>query len=130
MKKILMAALAAVVLLALVLSGCSTQAKAYTEEGQVINVGANQEFTIALGSNATTGYSWQATYDSQALEKVKDEYKADDTTGKQIVGSGGTQYFYFKALKIGETKIKFTYYRPWETPTAQDQTQTFTINVK
>jgi inhibitor of cysteine peptidase len=130
MKKYLAAVLAVVALLSIALSGCSTEAKIYADSGRGINTGVNQEFTIALGSNITTGYSWQPIYDANVLALVNKEYKADDKTGRQVVGSGGTEYFHFKALKKGETKINFVYYRPWETPTPQDQSQTFTIDVK
>lgn len=130
MKKILAAIILAGALLTMVLSGCGTPAKAYTDAGKTISTSINGEFTIALGSNMTTGYSWQPVYDNSSISLQNKEYKESDTTGKQIVGAGGTQYFYFKALKSGEYKITFTYYRPWETPTPQDQVQDFTINVK
>jgi inhibitor of cysteine peptidase len=133
MKKIVAAVLAIMMLgaIGLALSGCSVaEVKAYTEPGQTITAAADQEFTIALGSNPTTGYSWQPVYDEKCLTLTSRDYQADDTTGKQIAGAGGTEYFHFKALKSGETQVKFTYQRPWETPTAQDQTQIFTINVK
>lgn len=130
MKKLLMVALAGVALLTMVLSGCNTELKAFTGPGQVINTRVNQEFTIALGSNITTGYSWQAAYDANALNLVEKTYKEQDNTGKQIVGASGTEYFNFKALNKGETKVTFTYRRPWEQPSAQDQTLIFTINVK
>jgi inhibitor of cysteine peptidase len=111
MKKSIMVALVSVVLLTLVLSGCTTSAKAFTEPSQIINTGVNQEFTIALGSNISTGYSWQATYDEKALTLVEKTYKEQDTTGKQIVGAAGTEYFKFKSLSKGETKVTFTYRR-------------------
>jgi inhibitor of cysteine peptidase len=131
MNKVLMAILAVVALSSIALfSGCSNQVEAYTDSGRVVNTGVNQEFTIALGSNITTGYSWQPKYDNNNLTLVSREYKAGDTTGKQIVGAGGTEYFHFKASTSGETKIAFTYYRPWETPTSEDQSQNFTIKVK
>ena len=125
-----MVALVIFPLLAVVLSGCNTSAKAFTEPSQIINTGVNQEFTIALGSNISTGYSWQAAYDEKALTLVEKTYKEQDNTGKQIVGAAGTEYFTFKVLSKGETKITFTYQRPWEQPSAQDQTLVFTINVK
>jgi inhibitor of cysteine peptidase len=129
-KKLLMVALAGVLLLAVVLSGCGTAAKAFNEPNQVINTGVNQEFTIALDSNITTGYSWQPVYDANALNLVEQTYKEQDNTGKQIVGAAGTEYFKFKSLSKGETKVTFTYRRPWEQPSAEDQTLVFTINVK
>jgi len=104
--------------------------KAFTESSQVINTGVNQEFTIALGSNITTGYSWQPDYDTNALNLVEKTYQEQDNTGKQIVGASGTEYFTFKALAKGETKVTFTYQRPWEQASAQDQTIIFTINLK
>jgi inhibitor of cysteine peptidase len=131
MKKILAVILAMIAVLSIVgFSGCSTRVQAHTDSGEVINAKVNQEFTIALGANKTTGYSWQAKFDANYVTQLKEDYKQDDTTGKVIVGAGGTQYFSFKAVKTGQTGITFTYYRPWETPTAQDKVENFTINVK
>ena len=130
MKKSIIVALVSIVLLTVVLSGCGTAVKEFTEPSQIINTGVNQEFTIALGSNISTGYSWQATYDEKALTLVEKTYKEQETTGKQIVGAAGTEYFKFKSLSKGETKVTFTYRRPWEQPSAQDQTLVFTITVK
>jgi inhibitor of cysteine peptidase len=59
MKKLIVVALMFVMLFTLIFSGCSSEVKAYTDAGQVINTGVNQEFIIALESNVTTGYSWQ-----------------------------------------------------------------------
>jgi len=130
MKKLIMVALVSMALLTLVLSGCATSAKAFTEPSKIINIGVNQEFTIALGSNISTGYSWQFALEEKALTLVEKTYKEQDNTGKQIVGAAGTEYFKFKSLSKGETKVTFTYRRPWEQPSAQDQTLVFTINVK
>jgi inhibitor of cysteine peptidase len=130
MKKLFMVILAGVALLTIMLSGCTSSVKAFTESGQVINTGVNQEFIIALGSNITTGYSWQPDYDTNALNLVEQTYQEQDNTGKQIVGASGTEYFIFEALVKGETEVTFTYQRPWEQPSAQDQTMVFTINVK
>jgi inhibitor of cysteine peptidase len=129
-KKLLFGALVAIMLVAVVLSGCGSPVEAYTDSGKMINVSVNQEFTIALGSNPTTGYSWQAAYDKPVIELVRNEYKPDDHTGKNLVGSGGTEFFVLKALRKGETKVTFTYRRPWEQPSLQDQTQVFTIEAK
>ncbi len=131
MKEILVAILVVAGLLgSLGLSGCSGQGQPYTDSTQVVNTGVGQEFTIALESNISTGYSWQAKFDPSILNLVNNEYKAGDTTGMNVVGSSGTQYFYFKPVKSGQAVITFTYYRPWETPTAQDQVQNFNVNVK
>jgi inhibitor of cysteine peptidase len=130
MKKLVTVALAVVALLTVALSGCGAEVKAFTEPDQIANTPLNQEFTIALGSNITTGYSWQADYDGNSLNLVEKTYQEGDNTGKQIVGASGTEYFTFRALSKGETKVTFTYQRPWEQPSSQDQTLVFTINVK
>ncbi|MBM2825669.1 MAG: hypothetical protein HW402_1333 [Dehalococcoidales bacterium] len=130
MKKLLTVALAGVALFTIVLSGCSTGVKVFTEPGQVVNTGVNQEFSIALGSNITTGYSWQVAYDSKVLSLVEKTYKEQNNTGKQIVSASGTEFFKFQALNKGETRVTFTYRRPWEQPSAQDQTLVFTIDVR
>ncbi len=115
-------------LLLVVVSGCSNAVQAFTEPGKAINTGLNQEFTIALGSNPTTGYSWQPSYDENNLNLINQTYREQDTTGEQLVGAAGTEYFIFRALNGGETRISFTYRRPWEKPSLQDQTVVFTVN--
>ena len=130
MTKWIAVSLATMALFSLILSGCTSTSKANTDPAQAINTAVNQEFTIALGSNITTGYSWQPQYDTNTFTLVGREYKANDTTGKLIVGAPGTEYFHFKASKTGNAKIKFTYYRPWETPKAEDKTAEFNVVVK
>jgi inhibitor of cysteine peptidase len=130
MKKLIMVALGSLALLTLVLSGCAASAKAFTEPDQTINAEVNKEFTIALGSNISTGYSWQAAYDEAALTLVEQTYQEKDTTGKQLVGAAGTEYFKFKPLSQGQTQVTLTYRRSWEQPSAQDRTVVFTVNAK
>lgn len=85
----------------------------YIDEGQGIDTGVNQEFVIALGSNPTTGYGWQASYDETMIELVggQSEYK-EAKSG--LVGGGGVEYFRFKALKTGRTPVTLVYKRAWE----------------
>ena len=109
-------------------AGCVGEIKTYTDPGQTIDIGVNQEFVIALGSNPTTGYSWQESHDNTILELVEKTYKEEAKQG--LVGAGGVEYFRFKALKTGKTEITLVYKRPWEEPTPQDVTKVFTINIK
>lgn len=127
MKKWITSSLIMTIFFSLMLSGCA--AKVHTDPAKIINISVNQEFTIALGSNITTGYSWHPKYDLNVLTLVGNEYKNGDTSGK-IIGAPGTEYFHFKATKTGISQISFTYYRPWETPKPEDTTATFNIAVK
>ena len=127
MKKFLI--LMAVVAISLA-AGCAGEVKTYTDSGQAISIGVNQEFVIALGSNPTTGYSWQESHDETLLELVEKTYKLGEEAEQGAVGAGGVEYFRFKPLKTGETKITLVYKRPWEEPTPQDVTKVFTVSIR
>jgi len=119
----------AVVAICLV-AGCVGEVETYTDPGQTINIGVNQEFVIALGSNPTTGYGWQESHDETMIELVEKTYRPGEEAKQGVVGAGGVEYFRFKALKTGETEITLVYKRPWEEPTPQDVTKVFTINIE
>ena len=125
MKKLLI--LAAVVVICLV-TGCVGGVKTYTDSGRTIDVGVNQEFVIALGSNPTTGYSWQESYDETVLELVEKTYEQGEEAEQGLVGAGGVELFRFKALKAGKTEITLVYKRPWEEEIAEQKV--FTVDIK
>jgi inhibitor of cysteine peptidase len=113
------------------MAGCLGEVKTYTDAGQAIEIGVNQQFVIALGSNPTTGYSWQASYDETLLELVggQSTYKSREEAKELVVGAGGVEYFRFKALKTGETEITLVYKRPWEETAPENLTKVFTISI-
>lgn len=125
MKRFLV--LVAVLAICLV-TGCIGEVKSYDDPGQTIDIGVNQEFVIALGSNPTTGYSWQASYDGTMIELVKKTYKEEAKEG--LVGAGGVECFQFKALKSARTIITMVYKKLWEESTPQDLTKVFTIHIR
>jgi inhibitor of cysteine peptidase len=112
---------------ALTVAGCIGVAKTYDDPGQTIDIGIKQEFVIALGSNPTTGYSWQESHDQTMLELLEKSYKEEAQEG--VVGAGGIEYFRFKALKAGQTEITLTYEQPWEGG-GSGETKVFTVNIK
>ena len=116
-----------VVLATCLVAGCVGEVETYTDPGQMVTIGAGQQFVIALGSNPTTGYSWQESYDQTMLELVEKTYKEEADKG--VVGAGGVEYFRFKALKAGETEITLTYEQPWEGG-GVGETKVFTIKIK
>jgi len=117
------------VAIACLLAGCVGEVETYTDSGQAISIGINQEFVIALGSNPTTGYSWQASYDQSRLELIGGEstYQASKEAEQGTVGAGGIEYFRFKALKAGEAEVTMVYQRPWEEEILEQKV--FTVNV-
>ncbi len=111
-------------------AGCVGEVETYTDSGQAISVGINQEFVIALGSNPTTGYSWQVSYDQSRLELIggASTYQASKEVEQGTVGAGGIEYFHFKALKAGEAEVTLVYQRSWEEELLEQKV--FTVNVE
>jgi len=97
-------------------AGCGGKVKAYSDPGETISTDANKEFVIliALESNPTTGYSWEASYDETMLELVEETYELGEYAKQGVVGAGGTELFRFRALNSGEVEITMVYKRPWE----------------
>ena len=127
MKKHLI--LASAIMLALTLvTGCGGDTETYSDAEQAIDIGVNQEFTIALNSNPTTGYSWQESYDESVLELVEKSYRPGAKAEPEVVGAGGTEYFQFKALQPGETELVMTYKRVWEEEYLEQLA--FTVNIE
>jgi len=125
MKRLLLLVVLAAILL---VAGCVGEVKTYSDSGQTISSGVNREFVIALGSNPTTGYSWQESYDEAVLELVEKTYEPGEKAKQGAVGAGGVEYFRFKALKSGKTEITLVYKRPWEEETIDQKV--FTVAVK
>ncbi len=77
-------------------------------------------------SNPTTGYSWEASFNETMLQLVDKTYE-QGSAPKGMVGVGGTEFFRFKALKTGETKITVNYQRPGEKQLANQKLFAVTI---
>ena len=111
------------------LAGSVGEVKTYIDSGQTIDIGADQEFVIALGANPTTGYDWEVSLDETMLKLVEKIYKlAEEAEEYKVVGAGGVDYFRFKALKAGETEITLVYKRSWEEEDIDQKL--FTVNIE
>jgi len=75
-----------------------------------IDISVDEEFSIALISNPSTGYSWMVDFDEDFIEMTSQSF----TPSSELVGAGGVEVFTFNSLTEGETEIKFSYLRPWE----------------
>lgn len=102
------------VLLILTLTSCLGEIKTYTNSDQEISIGVEQEFIIALGAIPSTGYSWQASYDESMIELLDKKYEMDKNEGESVIGAGGVEFFRFKGLKKGDSRLVMTYRRIWE----------------
>jgi inhibitor of cysteine peptidase len=78
-------------------------------------VGVGDTFTVALCSNASTGFSWSEAArisDSKVVQQVEHKVIPPGQTG--LVGAAGQEAWTFKALKQGTSTISMEYGRPWE----------------
>jgi inhibitor of cysteine peptidase len=87
--------------------------------GKQVELVVGQTLVVTLDSNATTGYSWSLSQnsDDSILSNTGNEYIAPQTT---LVGAPGKEAWSFEGLKKGNSIISMEYSRPWEsTPPAQ-----------
>lgn len=75
---------------------------------------AENEFTVTLAENPTTGFSWQYEIQDKSAVKLVDDLYVPSNTDTRIVGAGGMHSFTFACLKDCETSVLMTYKRPWK----------------
>jgi inhibitor of cysteine peptidase len=113
-----------------IFSGCNIKGTAYTEgnNGDNLNLKVNDEITIKLESNITTGFKWNLSNETDAniISLVSSDYK-QATADKNLVGAGGFETFTYKAKSKGSTIIILTYNQPWENGVAP--LKSFKINI-
>lgn len=113
--KRLISGLALMVVISLLVISCGmVEKKVYSDPSQIIDVGIDQGFIIALDSNPTTGYRWETQFKDNFLELVEKKYQTSEATEKGVVGAGGIETFEFKARAKGETEVTMIYKRSWE----------------
>ena len=74
------------------------------------------ELTVTLGSNPTTGFSWSKYAeigDETIVQQTSQMYFDTSTETPPIPGTAGEVVWTFKALKAGTTTIFMEYSRPW-----------------
>ena len=117
----------------LILFGCDkeqTNSNATANADQTLTTKVGTDIVVRLESNPTTGYSWRtAEFEPGIIELVSNEYQPYNTAGN-IVGSGGTEIWTFKAIKKGKITITFEYVRPWEKDIPPIKEETYIVEVK
>ena len=118
-----------VAVISILLSACSPAAKQasvevplddFTNQNHIsreVTVNAGDSFTLTLGSNPTTGFTWPdepQIGDQTVLRQTGHEFVPPEQTEPPIEGAGGEDVWTFKALKKGTTEVSMEYSRPWE----------------
>ena len=100
--------------------------KNYNNPEAPIEVKVNEFFKISLESNPSTGFTWDAEYDSSLIE----EYQSKKFIPiSEALGAGGKEQFEFESKKVGLTFIIMKYKRSWENEAPQKKL-IFKVEVK
>lgn len=112
-------------IMALLIASCASS-KAADTKGKKVTIPASAEETgmeavengttasISFDANATTGYSWDYTFEEEGIIEEKSSSYDTDAHSEGIVGYGGRQRYVFKAVRAGSTTARFSYRRPWD----------------
>ena len=100
-----------------------------------VEVKRGDVFTVALDSNATTGFSWTEPAkiaDGNILKQTETAYvapRANDDT-KPVAGMSGIEEWSFAAGQAGVTTVTMSYDQPWEGGEKGVWTFVLTVTVK
>jgi predicted secreted protein len=114
----------------LLIAGCGGNGDpdSHSDPSSTIRVKNGDEFVISLESNPTTGYSWEESSDSSMVSLVNVDYQQDEAE-EGMVGVGGKEFFTYRALQSGETKIEMVYGQHWDGGEV-DAPQVFTVIIE
>ena len=93
-------------------SAAQTNSTKIIPVNKTINAHENKNFTIALESNPSTGYSWIIQYNPKHFKLVGTVFIPNKNP--KLDGAPGVEKFIFKPLVKGEAKIDFKYLRIWD----------------
>ena len=92
-----------------------------------IHVHVGQKFKVILRENPTTGFRWNPISSGEPECRLLDNsFNLDE----DAIGSGGSHYWFFQAVKEGSAKIEFVYSRSWEHNKTPARTFTLDVNVR
>ena len=101
--------------------------KKYSDPDRIVEVMVGEDFIIALDSNPTTGYIWEAKFNSNFIKHDK-EIDRKFYSASERIGAGGKEEFKFQPLKSGKTEIIMLYKRVWEAEPIEKKV--FNIEIK
>jgi inhibitor of cysteine peptidase len=128
MKRRSMVLVVAAAMLLLLVAGCArpqSRVLGETDAGRVVEIGAGQQFTVRLPSNATTGFRWVVADLGTATQVGEPVYEAPQAPG--VVGAGGAEVFTFSTGASGPSELKLEYRRPWEKGVPAEKTWSVTV---
>jgi inhibitor of cysteine peptidase len=151
MKKLFIFGLLSILLLPLLMAGCASSkevasttaaSKAQTVEITLDEFSSQKSMlkyvelvqpgtlTVRLGSNPTTGYSWEDAeiVHPSVIKQISRNYEKPTDTG--LVGVGGTEVWVFNTTDTGLAMIKMSYGQSWAGGEKDAYTVTINVNVR
>lgn len=82
------------------------------DNGRRIQLRVEDQFTLTLRTNPSTGYSWKVVSSGEPV--IRQLGEAEFTPDSHMAGAGGTERYTFRADNAGTAALKLVYVRPWE----------------
>jgi len=114
-------------LVAETLGGMPTPTLDESDNGRTVAMVPGGDLIVSLPGNPTTGYNWEVSVANPSV--VKESQPVAYMASSNLVGSGGTYTFQYRAVKAGRTDITFLYRRSWETGVAPLKTYRITLAI-
>ena len=108
------------------LFSCSSKKEIKTD----YEVTKNEDFTVLLDANHTTGYSWKwiKGESTKLVDSVSVNYLSNNEATEKS-GVGGKESWIFKGKETGIDTLTFEYCRPWQ-KNSTVETKKITVKIK
>lgn len=98
------------------------------QNGSSVTLAVGETIKIEVEGNPTTGFTWETeNLDTALIEQAGEPTYIQDS---DLTGSGGRYVFTFKALKMGATKVRLIYHRPFEKGVPPKRTFEVSVNIR
>lgn len=98
--------------------------------GKSYTIRQGQQFTVALPTNPTTGYTLSMLVDGTEPWSMVSRRYAQDPGDPGAVGRGGTETFRFRAAKKGKAQLVFLSVRKFDLKSTLGQAEPWTVEVE
>lgn len=89
----------------------------------------DNELTVNLYENPSTGYTWHWKFSDGTILKLIDDDFIENSSSTNMVGQVGIRRFVFQTVKEGVEDITFSYYRSWEDISTAIDTRVISVKV-
>lgn len=97
------------------------------DSGAMIELCVGDQIELVLDANPSTGYQWEVVEGGHVMQQAGEpEFKPDSPA----LGAGGKVTMSFKAVAVGEERLRLAYRRSWEEGVAPEATFELYIVVK